>query len=502
MTRFAEVFSFARPAVATTACRLLFLSLLSALCCNPTLAQKKLAAAPAKAEPPATVLLISDIHLDPFQDPAKVPQLVKAPITEWTAILEAPPSATQEADFAKVRERCGKKVFDTSPALMRSSYTAVASHQKEISLAVLTGDLVAHNFSCRYEAVLPGRPEAEVQEFLQKTARYVIEELAKSLGDKPLYVSLGNNDTECGDYKLNQKDKLFSDLAESVSHAAGQGSDSAFAAEYRKSGHFLVPLPKPFQQTKLLVLDNLSASRNFTTCGGEKDASLAKEDIVWLKQELQKARDQNQQVWVATHIPPGIDAYYTFKAGNVCALRQPIPFLSSDELATTLVSYSDVVKLALFGHTHMDEFRILLPNGGADTKAAGVPAKIVPGISPNAGNNPTFLLASIDPKTAVMQDYTAYSAFMTDEGKYSWVSEYKFSSIYKSTFSADGVSKLIQSFQQDITVSKPMTKEYIGHYAPGLTSFAVTAFWPKYQCILTNRTSETFLNCACGANGK
>src|ERR1039458_8432613 len=33
-------------------------------------------------------LLVSDIHFDPFHDPARVRELVSAPVTEWRSILD------------------------------------------------------------------------------------------------------------------------------------------------------------------------------------------------------------------------------------------------------------------------------------------------------------------------------------------------------------------------------------------------------------------------------
>jgi len=39
--------------------------------------------------------MISDVHFDPFHDPAKVKALVAAPVSEWKSILAAPASANQ-----------------------------------------------------------------------------------------------------------------------------------------------------------------------------------------------------------------------------------------------------------------------------------------------------------------------------------------------------------------------------------------------------------------------
>ena len=64
------------------------------------------------------------------------------------------------------------------------------------------------------------------------------------------------------------------------------------------------------------------------------------------------------------HIPPGIDPFTTIlKMRNVCGGKPPDEFLASDELGKTIGDFGDVVLLAIFAHTHMDELRLLKPSG-------------------------------------------------------------------------------------------------------------------------------------------
>ena len=39
-------------------------------------------------------------------------------------------------------------------------------------------------------------------------------------------------------------------------------------------------------------------------------------------------------------------------------------FLSSEALPETMAKYGDVIRLAIFAHTHMDEMRLLEPADG------------------------------------------------------------------------------------------------------------------------------------------
>jgi sphingomyelin phosphodiesterase acid-like 3 len=87
------------------------------------------ARAAAPAEKPATTsaagrtidaLFVSDIHFDPFQDPAKAAKLKAAPVSEWNAILAGPTPADQAARFVEVQKTCKVRGADTSYALYES----------------------------------------------------------------------------------------------------------------------------------------------------------------------------------------------------------------------------------------------------------------------------------------------------------------------------------------------------------------------------------------------
>ena len=81
------------------------------------------AQAPAPTGKRTTVeaLFVSDIHFDPFWDPAKAAQLEAAPVSGWNTILAEPASADQAARFAELQQTCKVRGADTSYALYESS---------------------------------------------------------------------------------------------------------------------------------------------------------------------------------------------------------------------------------------------------------------------------------------------------------------------------------------------------------------------------------------------
>ena len=164
------------------------------------------AQAAASTEKPATAeaLFVSDIHFEPFWDPGKAAKLMAAPVSEWNAILAEPVSADQAAKFAELQTACKARGVDTSYALYKSSLMAIKRDAAGAKFVVLSGDLIAHDFSCKFDATFPNAKPGEYRAFVEKTIEYVMRELRGALPGVPVYAALGNNDSDCGDYELDQ----------------------------------------------------------------------------------------------------------------------------------------------------------------------------------------------------------------------------------------------------------------------------------------------------------
>ena len=204
------------------------------------------------------------------------------------------------------------------------------------------------------------------------------------------------------------------------------------------------------------------------------------------------------------HIPPGVDLYSTARnSANLCAGARPQMFLASESLAELLARNADVVRLALFGHTHADEMRLLTPDDGPQapiTTISGVPVKIVASISPVNGNRPTFTLASIDPATATLADYTVFMASNLSGVAAKWAPEYTYSTTYhQRAFDAASLAKLIRGFQSDPSAKSPASQETLRNYFPGDISRAIQFAWPQYACTLEHDSARSFAACACAA---
>ena len=481
---------------------LLLLTLLS-IVSLPTRAQSS-----SQAAPTVPALLLSDIHLDPFHDPAKFDALRVAPAAGWAAILYGPASPTQAADFAHLQQTCGAKGIDTPPALLQSSLHAARKQQPHPLLVTISGDLLVHQFDCRFHTLAPHATDAEYSAFASKTVAFIALQLRETFPQSPIYFALGNNDSGCNDYGEDpDSDFLHAAAANFSAGVHSPANRSAILHEFPHLGNYAVTLPAPIRDTRLIVLHDIFESRKYAKCSGTPSNDAATEQVAWLRAQLTAARAAHQHVWVMAHIPPGIDAYSTFvNHRDVCAGQSPVMFLASDALANTLAVFPDVIRLALFGHTHMDEMRVYSTSSGT------IPAKLVPSITPVNGNNPAFTLAEIEPATATLKDYTVYSANNQTGIDTTWAEEYRFSTTYHlPNLSGASLEKLTTSFVDDKSGSTDASHAYQQFFYVGDTGAAKTIkaamnaaamqiVWPAYACAITHADAASFRTCACPAS--
>ena len=449
-------------------------------------------------------LLLSDIHFDPFLDPGKVAQLNAAPVTEWKKILDAPASADLSSRLDALTASCHSKGVDTSEALLQSSLAAMRAQAAGIAFITLSGDLMAHQFDCKYKALLPQATADDYRSFAEKTLDYVQREIRDVFPSIPVYVAMGNNDSDCGDYQIDANSKFLAAEGAAVASLLPEAERKQAAETFAAAGYYSVSLPAPIQHTRLLVLNNLFLSKNYATCSGKPDPSGAEQQLHWLRQQLDAARANKEKIWVMAHIPPGVNLYSTASKGaNICAGKKPVVFLSSDELPELLTQYGDLISLALFGHTHNDELRLLISASQKPEEAkphSAIPLKIVPSISPVHGNNPAFTLAQIDATTSSLKDYRVFVASNQSGVAATWSEEYNYAHSYKQpAFDSPSVRALLRNFAEDSSARGAESQQYLNAIFPGSHMPILQLFWPQYVCSLNHYDAAGFAACACAS---
>ncbi len=452
----------------------------------------------ARAPQQVRALLVSDIHFEPFWDPAKAAQLAEAPASAWKGILTAPATGGREQRFDELQRTCGARGPDTSYVLYESSLKAMQVAVPDARFITLSGDLLAHKFHCKFNTILPQASAEEYRAFVRKTIEFTLDQLHEALPAARLYAALGNNDSDCDDYKLDAHSEFLKQTGELVADQLPKAQQASIEATFDSGGYYAAPLPPPLKQAEILVLDDVFMSRQYATCGGVKDSAGASEQLDWLRAKLEEARRKKENVWVMGHIPPGVDPYSTLrKFRNVCTGESPEMFLSSDDLPNLLAEYGDVIRLGVFGHTHMDEMRLL--RGSEASSAHGdVAVKLVPSISPVNGNNPSFTVAAIDTVTAQLADYQIFRSSNLTGIDASWTEEYDFDRTYKEQlFSAKTLASLTKGFVADVPAIKPPSEAYLRSYYVRDRSLELRLLWPQYSCALSNYTAESYSSCRC-----
>jgi sphingomyelin phosphodiesterase acid-like 3 len=326
--------------------------------------------------------------------------------------------------------------------------------------------------------------------------------LRGALPGVPVFVALGNNDSDCGDYMLDAKSEFLSDTGAEVTKGFPAQERKGALESFAAGGYYSVALPAPVEHARLLVLNDLFMSSRYETCAGKDSTTEADAQLAWLRQQMADAQRKHEKVWVMGHIPPGVDVHASaLKPGDVCGKKGPKMFLASEKIAEELVEFSDVVELAVFAHTHMDEVRVLKAENGKDAAAErGVAVKMVGSISPINGNAPSFTIARVDPASAALVDYRVFTAWNATGVDTTWKEEYDWGkTFHEDEFSAASVSKAIAGFKADPEGKTEMSRDYMHNFFSGNDSPLLGLVWPQYVCGLWNDSADAFKACVCTA---
>lgn len=445
------------------------------------------AAPPSRAAEPAGAFgLITDIHLDPFDPPTLAAKLAGAETGDWPAI------------FATITDQAMSSWgSDTNYALLASSIAAFARGAAEADFAIVPGDFLAHEFEQKAATAL-GVPatDARVRDLAEKTAIFVGESLARALPDTPLILALGNNDSECGDYRITPGGAYLAATRDLVRRLAGADLVAPdFDQTYAAGGYYAVQHPSSPKTLILVINDILWSAKYDDACGSGGEAA-AEAMMDWLERRLADQQAAGGSVWLVHHIPWGIDPYSTAHGkAKTCAARV-VPFLRApyaDGFIALLRRYKDIVQASYSGHVHTDDYRLLVDESGT---ALGL-QKIPPAISPIYDQNPAYQIVSYDLKSGVPTDFSTYYLANLPEASLAvpgdWRFEYTFTEAYGvPDYSAAGVAAMIEA----VAAGGDATDTYRRLYTVGHTPLPASDL-PAYLCAMRHLDVETFTACYC-----
>ena len=140
----------------------------------------------------------------------------------------------------------------------------------------------------------------------------------------------------------------------------------------------------------VIGLNTIIFSKRYVSDDGISQQTAAQSELDWLKTTLDKARVNHDYVYLAMHIPPGIDAYsqgtmwsHEFSVYN--SIRRTQDNVQNYFL-DILNANTDRIKGIFTAHTHMDEIRKIYGRTGIYRLLVIA----TPGITPQHLNNPGF----------------------------------------------------------------------------------------------------------------
>jgi len=416
-------------------------------------------------------LSVSDIHFNPFADPAIVTKLEAADVSQWDAIL-ASSTITALSTYGS----------DLNAPLLQS---ALGEMQKQIpspAFVLISGDFLAHDFDKLYQQFATDKSPAAYTAFVAKTIAYVAAAFRKMYPDARIYPTLGNNDSDCGDYAVASNGAFLKNFRDVWSPIVRSRS---FDRRFATGGYYHADIPT-LDDVRIIALNTNFFSTNYKNPCGKPGPDPGLRELEWLDAELRLARLLGKRVWLLFHIPPGIDVYDTIQYGGACPDAKSGTFWK-DEYARKYLritaAHRRTIAGSFAGHTHQDEFRI----------ATGDFIHITPSVTPIFGNNPAFEIVDV----ARNGDVAGYTAWHLPNVTAPWVREYSFDEAYgKTTYDTATLAQLAASIGSDAATRE----KYFGYSSSGSpkSSAGALAVWKGYWCGLTALTGTDFTSCYCG----
>lgn len=418
-------------------------------------------------------LSLADIHFDPFINcQQKTPCLVIEKLrtsssSAWPALL-----AAYDSNVPARRQ-------DTSYSLLTSALAAAkkAAQTRDVKFVLVLGDFLAHDYRKYYVKYSNDKTLSGYQAFVRKTFEFLNAEFAKAFPEKSIYMVVGNNDSYRNDYVMTVGGDFFQDMAALWSRLIKNPTNQASMQRgFANAGYYAVNIQ---DNLRLIVLNSVLFS---TKARGKNINAAAQQELNWLHNELSQAAANEQEVFIAMHIPMGVDIYASLKT-RLFKLIALWKTEYSNDFQADLEQYAPIISAVFAGHLHSDWFHILTLNG------IEVPVTGTPSISPIFGNNPGFKIYRYAYETAQLEDFLTYYYPLSNSR--AWGIEYDFNQIYQSNCHECEAPDNVSMMQRAGSVAG-----FYRLFHSVNTGSAQTLQWtPYYWCAIKNSNVQGYKMC-------
>jgi hypothetical protein len=427
---------------------------------------------PSKQE--GTFLILADIHFDPFADPALVSQLAASPVDQWQSILETS-KITQFSTYGK----------DTNYPLFKSSLEESARVDGNCDYVLVNGDYISHHFRAVFTKTLHGSEKA-YQDFVLKTVVFVSRQVQQAFPNVPCYFCLGNNDSDCDDYGGLTPDTPF--LSTLAKEWAVVAKDPEAVKTFLRGGYYTVARPT-LSGRRFVVFNDVSWSGKYEPACHDP-GTIGQDELAWLGKVFQDARRNNERITLITHMPPGMNGRNA--SVHEDRAKDQKTYYKQDYLwpfLNLLAPYRDLIDAEFTGHTHMDDFRVMVDRKGKPAFFT----HIAPAVSPVHNNNPGFQVMLYDKESGEIKDMATYYTPLDAPGS-PWKLEYDFREAYSlPAYNLDSLISLANAIENDPAVRA----KFIQYMPVSCTDDppATLANWRFYGCAHLNMDPHSYKNC-------
>lgn len=420
----------------------------------------------ASAQTPADYLFTSDVHLNPMADPKLVDTLAAAPIVQWDAI------------FATGSQTLASFGADTNAPLFHLALAQMKAAVPDPKVVVISGDFLAHNYREQWNASASDYGDTAFYAFVQKSLDYLALEFNAAYPRAQFVITLGNNDSPCGDYAPAPHSAFLAHMAATWAPLVNRdGRAPGFVHDFSDYGQYTATLPGGTRA--IAVNSNSWSPAAIRPC--DPDGNARSETIGWYERTV-AASPSGAKTWVIEHIPPGVDAY-------AWQQKTAAPFFYATNVLARFraarAADGKPVGLIVAAHMHNDGFRVV----------DGSPLLLVPSISPQHANNPSFFVAHINTATSTIADYDAYNlSLMTATASTPFAHEYDFNQTYNvHGFTLDSLAQLLENIHDH---TNGMRDIQAAHFVAGSPIKAITPQnWQIYWCSYSYLDVPSFSAC-------
>jgi len=436
--------------------------------------------------PKVPLVIISDVHFTPFYDTTIFDDLVDSPVEEWVDIFES----SMVTDLSTWGQ-------ETNYPLLKKALDAASKHIGKGRAAVFPGDILAHHFPETFFELYGEEDQEALRSFVYKTVVFFATQVRERFGNIPVVFTLGNNDSYAGDYLLVPGGAFLADTAEDFYNMflLGGADRENYFNTYTAGGYFVAE--PPGAKVLFVCMNTVFFSQYGGNDCTDSDKNIATTELAWLERNLEKAQEENKQVFIVTHIPPGMSIYSTVKkymdgGGKISDADVFWKDSCQNRFLEICDRYNNVIGGIFSGHTHMDEYRLILELDGESY----MPAINTPAISPQYGNNPAFKVITLREEDWKPLDYSSISCDLASSSP-DFSTYYTFSEAY---FTKTPLTESLVALFPKMANDGVARINYGRFYYSGNNDANIIddVTWPAYWCGVGKMDKGEYIECVNG----